>query len=53
MRSAKPDIYRTGEKVAPLVRQLPWSHNLLILSRCKRPEEREFYLHSAQARDLT
>lgn len=38
------DTYRDDVKVAPLVRQLPWSHNLLILSRCKRQEEREFYL---------
>jgi len=29
------------------VRQLPWSHNLRILSR-KRTEEREFYLRLAQ-----
>jgi predicted nuclease of restriction endonuclease-like (RecB) superfamily len=42
------DTYRGDEKVAPLVRQLPWSHNLLIMSRCKRPEEREFYLQMAQ-----
>jgi len=42
------ETYRKDEKVAPLVRQLPWSHNLLILSRCKRPEEREFYLRLAQ-----
>lgn len=42
------DAYRGDEKVAPLVRQLPWSHNLLILSRCKRPEEREFYLRMAR-----
>jgi predicted nuclease of restriction endonuclease-like (RecB) superfamily len=26
------------------VRQLPWTHNLIILSQCKRAEEREFYL---------
>ena len=38
------ETYRDDEKVAPLVRQLSWTHNLLILSRCKRPEEREFYL---------
>jgi predicted nuclease of restriction endonuclease-like (RecB) superfamily len=38
------DIYHLDKKVAPLVRQLPWTHNLLILSRSKRPEEREFYL---------
>ncbi len=42
------DTYRDDEKVAPLVRQLPWSHNLLIMSRCKRPEEREFYLQMAR-----
>jgi predicted nuclease of restriction endonuclease-like (RecB) superfamily len=33
--------------VAPLVRQLPWTHNLLIFSQAKRPEEREFYLRLA------
>lgn len=38
------ETYRYDEKVVPLVRQLPWTHYLLILSRCKRPEEREFYL---------
>jgi predicted nuclease of restriction endonuclease-like (RecB) superfamily len=42
------ETYRDDEKVAPLVLQLPWSHNLLILSRCKRPEEREFYLRLVQ-----
>ncbi len=38
------ETYRHDEKVSPLVRQLSWTHNLLILSRCKQPEEREFYL---------
>jgi predicted nuclease of restriction endonuclease-like (RecB) superfamily len=41
------ETYRGDEKVAPLVRQLPWTHNLLILSRSKRAEEREFYLRMA------
>jgi predicted nuclease of restriction endonuclease-like (RecB) superfamily len=41
------ETYRGDEKVAPLVRQLPWTHNLLILSRAKRAEEREFYLRMA------
>src|SRR5262249_18959743 len=27
-----------------LVRELSWTHNLLIMSRCKRAEERAFYL---------
>ncbi len=38
------ETYQGDEKVAPLVRQLPWTHNLIILSRSKYPEEREFYL---------
>ncbi len=42
------ETYRSDKKVAPLVRQLSWTHNLLILSRSKRPEEREFYLRLAQ-----
>jgi predicted nuclease of restriction endonuclease-like (RecB) superfamily len=37
-------VYKDDEKASPLVRQLPWTHNLIILSQCKRPEEREFYL---------
>ncbi|MFC0666837.1 DUF1016 N-terminal domain-containing protein [Azotobacter chroococcum] len=42
------ETYRHDEKVSPLVRQLPWTHNLIILSQSKkRPEEREFYLHMA------
>lgn len=41
------EAYRSQEKVAPLVRQLPWTHNLIILSQSKRPEEREFYLRLA------
>ncbi|MGY4492790.1 PDDEXK nuclease domain-containing protein [Pseudomonas sp. TE3610] len=36
--------YHQDELVAPLVRQLPWTHNLIILGQSKRPEEREFYL---------
>ena len=41
------ETYRDDGKVAPLVRQLPWTHNLVILSRSRRPEEREFYLRMA------
>jgi predicted nuclease of restriction endonuclease-like (RecB) superfamily len=41
------DTYRGDEKVAPLVRQLPWTHHLIILGQSKRPEEREFYLRLA------
>ncbi|MCU7251525.1 PDDEXK nuclease domain-containing protein [Pseudomonas koreensis] len=41
------EIYHAEEKVAPLVRQLSWSHNLIIFSQSKRPEEREFYVRMA------
>lgn len=39
--------YAGDEKVTPLVTQLPWTHNLIITSQCKRAEEREFYLRLA------
>lgn len=39
--------YRAEEKVSPLVRQLPWTHHLIILGQSKRPEEREFYIRLA------
>jgi predicted nuclease of restriction endonuclease-like (RecB) superfamily len=38
------EAYKGDEKVSSLVRQLPWSSNLHILTKCKRPEERDFYL---------
>lgn len=41
------ETYNQNEIVAPLVRQLSWSHNLIIIGRCKSPEEREFYLRTA------
>jgi len=41
------EAYRDQEKVAPLARQLSWSHNVVVLGQSKRPEEREFYLRMA------
>jgi predicted nuclease of restriction endonuclease-like (RecB) superfamily len=38
------ETYRDEPRLAPLVRELSWTHNLLILGKCKRKEEREFYL---------
>ncbi|WFS64260.1 PDDEXK nuclease domain-containing protein [Pseudodesulfovibrio thermohalotolerans] len=38
------EAYTGLEKLAPLVREIGWSHNLAILERCKEPLEREFYL---------
>lgn len=41
------EAYQAQEKVATLLRELPWTHNLIILSRSQHPEEREFYLKMA------
>lgn len=41
------ETYRNDAKVTPLVTQLPWTHNLIILSQAQRPEAREFYLRMA------
>lgn len=41
------ETYRDNPIVGPLARQLPWTHNLIILGQSKRPEEREFYLRMA------
>ena len=41
------ETYQADVIVSPLVRQLPWTHNLIILNQSKRPEEREFYLRLA------
>ena len=41
------ETYMADEKVSPLVRQLSWTHNLIIFTQSKRPEEREFYLRTA------
>jgi predicted nuclease of restriction endonuclease-like (RecB) superfamily len=41
------ETYRSDAIVSALLRQLPWTHNLVILNHAKRPEEREFYLRMA------
>ena len=42
------EAYSTADKkVTALLTQLPWTHNLIILTQSKRPEEREFYLRLA------
>lgn len=38
------EAYQDIEKLAPLVREIGWSHNIAILERCKDPLEREFYI---------
>lgn len=38
------DLYRQDEKLSPLVREIAWSHNIMIMMYCKDPLEREFYI---------
>lgn len=39
------ETYKGFPKLSPLVREISWTNNMLIFSRCKSIEEIEFYLH--------
>jgi predicted nuclease of restriction endonuclease-like (RecB) superfamily len=39
------ETYRNHPKLSPLVREISWTNNLVIISRTKTEEEREFYLN--------
>ena len=41
------ELYRDLPKLSPLVTQLSWTNNLIIITACKTSEEREFYLQLA------
>ena len=47
------EAYEGDEELSPLVRELPWTHNTTIFSRCKSPEERRFYLALCQQEKYT
>ena len=38
------ETYQGVEKLAPLVREIGWSHNIVIMERCSDTLEREFYI---------
>ncbi len=38
------ETYDGIPQLAPLVREIAWSHNIVIVERCKDPLEREFYI---------
>jgi predicted nuclease of restriction endonuclease-like (RecB) superfamily len=38
------ETYKAFPKLSPLVREISWTNNLLIFSRCRTMEEMEFYL---------
>ncbi len=40
------ETYANSPKLSPLVREISWTNNMIIFSRAKSNEEREFYLHS-------
>ncbi|HMM53074.1 MAG TPA: PDDEXK nuclease domain-containing protein [Burkholderiaceae bacterium] len=42
------ETYKDFPKLSTLLREISWSHNLAIFSRCKTAEEREFYLRLAK-----
>ena len=42
------EAYKDFPKLSTLLREISWSHNLAIFSRCKTAEEREFYLKFAK-----
>jgi predicted nuclease of restriction endonuclease-like (RecB) superfamily len=41
------ETYQEAPILSALLRELPWTHNLNILGKCKRPKERELYLRLA------
>jgi predicted nuclease of restriction endonuclease-like (RecB) superfamily len=42
------ETYKDFPKLSTVLREISWSHNLAIFSRCKSVEEREFYLKQAK-----
>ena len=36
--------YSSSEKLAPMVREIGWTHNILIMERCRDEMQREFYI---------
>lgn len=42
------ESYKDSPKLSTPLREVSWSHNLSIFSRCKTIEEREFYLKLAK-----
>jgi len=41
------ETYQGHEKLSTLLRELPWSSHLHLMSKCQTPQEREFYLNVA------
>lgn len=37
--------YQNNQKLAPMVQEIGWAHNILIMEHCHDDIEREFYIH--------
>ncbi len=46
-------MYKDDVKLAPLVREIGWTHNVLIMEKCKDATEREFYVRYTKRFGLT
>ena len=40
------EAYRDDEKVTPLLRQLPWTHKLILLTKGQSRQQRAFYMRT-------
>jgi predicted nuclease of restriction endonuclease-like (RecB) superfamily len=38
------EAYHQNQKLAPMVREISWSHNIIIMEKCKDDFQREFYI---------
>lgn len=47
------ETYNDSPKLAPLVRELSWTNNVLIFGKAKSSEEREFYLNLSKSENYT
>lgn len=42
------NTYKDNEKLAPMVREIGWSHNVVIMEKCKDDLQKEFYIRSTK-----
>lgn len=45
--------YQANEKLQPMVREIPWSHNFVVMTKCKDVLEREFYIRMTRRHGWT
>ena len=43
--------YASDKKLAPMVREIGWSHNVMIMERCQNSQQREFYIRMILCRE--